>query len=254
MKRVKPGVVKVVQVGYKLDETAQALPAVRMLLGYGFSGFFMIMALASNAAHVQCLFVVATMVTLFVLEPIQYQCSCMLPLFLFPISRLLVAHKLFGVYMNDEILRSISSVLVGLIALKSPLSRRLCLWFLCLTGVRVSRVLLGVMLLVFLVSMLVDATMTTGILAGFVDPLIFEIYANNLRMRYAEHVRGGLKEADDTLTEVDFVFKDPAKQRHVVSGEARMDDTVEEVTQEVESVFTFGLGRKRPRDGYGHGS
>ncbi|KAH7969046.1 hypothetical protein HPB52_014069 [Rhipicephalus sanguineus] len=125
MEKVKPGVVKVVQVGYKLDETAQALPAVRMVLGYGFSCFFMIMAMASKVAHVQCLFVVATMVTLFVLEPIQYQCSCMLPLFLFPISRLLVAHKLFGVYMNvsrewcllpeasveDEILRSISSVL-----------------------------------------------------------------------------------------------------------------------------------------------
>ncbi|KAH7952784.1 hypothetical protein HPB49_001073 [Dermacentor silvarum] len=200
MEKVKPGVVKVVQVGYKLDETAHALPALRMVLGYAFSCFFMIMAVASKMAHVQCLFVVATMVTLFVLEPIPYQCTCMLPLFLFPISRLLVAHKLFGIYMNpkpwslqDEILRSISSVLVGLIALKSPLSRRLCLWFLSVTGVRVSRVLLCVMLLVFLVSMLVDATMTTGILAGFVDPLIFEIYANNLRIRYAEHVRAGVK-------------------------------------------------------------
>ncbi|XP_065290341.1 uncharacterized protein [Dermacentor albipictus] len=237
MNKVKTGVVKVVQVGYKLDETAHALPALRMALGYAFSCFFMIMAVASKLAHVQCMFVVATMVTLFVLEPIPYQCSCMLPLFLFPISRLLVAHKLFGVYMNDEILRSISSVLVGLIALKSPLSRRLCLWFLCVTGVRVGRVLLSVMLLVFLVSMLVDATMTTGILAGFVDPLIFEIYANNLRIRYAEHVRAGHKEADATLTEVDFVFKDPAKQRRVVAGEARMDDTVEEISQEAEPMF-----------------
>ncbi|KAL1434764.1 hypothetical protein MTO96_001662 [Rhipicephalus appendiculatus] len=209
-----------------------------MLLGYGFSCFFMIMAMASKVAHVQCLFVVATMVTLFVLEPIQYQCSCMLPLFLFPISRLLVAHKLFGVYMNDEILRSISSVLVGLIALKSPLSRRLCLWFLCVTGVRVSRVLLSVMLLVFLVSMLVDANDdhgNTGRLRG-------SAHLRNLREQPAHPIRRTRPrrpQADATLTEVDFVFKDPAKQRRVVAGEARMNDTVEEVTQEVEPMFAL---------------
>ncbi|KAH7969047.1 hypothetical protein HPB52_014070 [Rhipicephalus sanguineus] len=92
------------------------------------------------------------------------------------------------------------------------------------------------MLLVFFVSMLVDATMTTGILAGFVDPLIFEIYANNLRIRYAEHVRAGLKEG-----------RNPDGGRLRVQGprqaatrgdrEARMNDTVEEVTQEVEPMF-----------------
>ncbi|XP_077520120.1 uncharacterized protein LOC144129938 [Amblyomma americanum] len=233
-------VVKVVQVGYKLDETVRSLPVVRMIFGYGLVVVFMAIAINAGEAHVQCLFVVASMVTLFVLEPIPYQSSCMLPLFLFPVARLLVAQKLFGVYMNDEILRSISSGLVGLIALKSPLSRRLCLYLLCVTGVQVGRVLVSVMLLVFLVSMVVDATMTTGILAGFVDPLIFEIYANNLRIRYAAHMRSDLKAPDASVTEVDFMFKDTAKHRSALGTTARMGDTVQ-LTQEDWEEPVFAL-------------
>ncbi|KAK8762239.1 hypothetical protein V5799_026494 [Amblyomma americanum] len=183
-------VVKVVQVGYKLDETVRSLPVVRMIFGYGLVVVFM--AIAINAGEA------------------------------------------------DEILRSISSGLVGLIALKSPLSRRLCLYLLCVTGVQVGRVLVSVMLLVFLVSMVVDATMTTGILAGFVDPLIFEIYANNLRIRYAAHMRSDLKAPDASVTEVDFMFKDTAKHRSALGSTARMGDTVQ-LTQEDWEEPVFAL-------------
>ncbi|KAK8775770.1 hypothetical protein V5799_030884 [Amblyomma americanum] len=183
-------VVKVVQVGYKLDETVRSLPVVRMIFGYGLVVVFM--AIAINAGEA------------------------------------------------DEILRSISSGLVGLIALKSPLSRRLCLYLLCVTGVQVGRVLVSVMLLVFLVSMVVDATMTTGILAGFVDPLIFEIYANNLRIRYAAHMRSDLKAPDASVTEVDFMFKDTAKHRSALGTTARMGDTVQ-LTQEDWEEPVFAL-------------
>ncbi|CAN7992634.1 unnamed protein product [Ixodes hexagonus] len=104
-------------------------------------------------------------------------------------------------------------MLVGLIAMKSPFSRRASLWLLRVTGVGMWLVLFAVMTIAFCVSMFVDATMATGILAGFVDALVFELYANNLRIRYARHLLSSVKPREQTPEEVDFVFKDPLTQK-----------------------------------------
>lgn len=90
-------------------------------------------------------------------------------------------------------------MLVGLIAMKSPVSRRASLWLLRMTGVRVWRVLLSVMMIAFVVSMFIDPTMATGILAGFMDALVLEMYTNNLRIRYANYLLSVLKVRPKTM-------------------------------------------------------
>ncbi|CAN8002829.1 unnamed protein product [Ixodes pacificus] len=104
-------------------------------------------------------------------------------------------------------------MLVGLIAMKSPVSRRASLWLLRLTGVRVWRVLLSVMVIAFIVSMFIDPTMATGILAGFMDALVLEVYANNLRIRYAYYLLSVVKPTEAAPAEVDFVIKDSLNDR-----------------------------------------
>ncbi|KAM7292758.1 hypothetical protein ISCGN_025896 [Ixodes scapularis] len=114
---------------------------------------------------------------------------------------------------EDDILRAIASMLVGLIATKSPVSRRASLWLLRLTGVRVWRVLLSVMVIAFVVSMFIDPTMATGILAGFINALVLEVYANNLRIRYASYLLSVVKPTGAVPAEVDFVIKDSLNDR-----------------------------------------
>ncbi|EEC00600.1 hypothetical protein IscW_ISCW001770 [Ixodes scapularis] len=104
-------------------------------------------------------------------------------------------------------------MLVGLIATKSPVSRRASLWLLRLTGVRVWRVLLSVMVIAFVVSMFIDPTMATGILAGFINALVLEVYANNLRIRYASYLLSVVKPTGPVPAEVDFVIKDSLNDR-----------------------------------------
>ncbi|XP_064483857.1 uncharacterized protein LOC135396685 isoform X2 [Ornithodoros turicata] len=203
----KAKIVKVVEIGYALDVTAHSWPIARQAVGYGVVTLLMGLALRSSRAAGKCLFVIGSLLVLFVLEPIPYQVSSMLPLFLFPLAGLLEANKITGAYMNDDILTSISSILVALIVMKSPLSRRAALWLLCWTGVKVKTVMLSVMSLVFFVSMFVSSTMTTGLLVGFIDALIFEIYANNLRVRYAMYTRETHEAAP---AQIDFVFREPA--------------------------------------------
>ncbi|CAN8026721.1 unnamed protein product [Ixodes persulcatus] len=114
-------------------------------------------------------------------------------------------------------------MLVGLIAMKSPVSRRASLWWLRMTGVRVWRVLLSVMVIAFIVSMFIDPTMATGILAGFMDALVLEVYANNLRIRYAYHLLSVVKPTEAAPAVVDFVIKDSLNdwRRHSYADSTR---------------------------------
>ncbi len=105
--------------------------------------------------------IAAWMAVWWMLEPVPMAVTSLLPVFLFPLAGLMSTEQIAPYYMNDVMMLFIGGFLIAFAMEKWNLHRRMALRIICTIGSDFHKILLGLMLATYAISMWVSNTATT---------------------------------------------------------------------------------------------